>query len=108
MGDLTKYLGGKFIKLGNGESFIGIYKGYELKEFKGKPTVEYKFDVDGKEKVLTTSSFDFGSDMESVACEEKIRVTRHGLQMETKYAIERSAKPAPEAKSAEETDDVPF
>lgn len=94
MGRLKDYSkkNSKFLKLEDGESFIGTYLGYSMtfNKMSGKEVPIFKFkDEEGQEKFLQSQSgflchfFDEDSNESKVG--DVIKITRIGTGMNTKY-----------------------
>jgi len=81
----------KFLRLGNGESFVGIYKGYKITQNNFDPDkqmVVYKLAYpDGKEIFWQSSATSVARTLAEFKGGEKIVITRHGEGQKTKYSI---------------------
>ena len=87
VGNLTKWAkeNAKFLKLTDGESYEGIYKGYkEGTNMNGDPTIIYKID----DKELKSSSTKLASEMDVIAEGSKIKISRTGEGLQTKWTVE--------------------
>lgn len=88
MGELGKWSkeNSKFIKIGDGETFEGIYQGYkEGVNMNGDPAIVYKFD--GKE--LKSSSAKLASYFDNIAIGTRVRIARTGSGLQTKWEVEK-------------------
>ena len=74
----------KYIKLGDGESCTGIYKGFNKSSYKGTPLIEYMIN----EATLSSSGASLARTMDRIRIGENIKITRFGLAVETKYKVE--------------------
>ena len=87
MGELSKWAkeNSKFLKLVDGESYEGVYKGYkEGTNMNGDPTIIYKID----DKELKSSSTKLAEEIDKIAVETKIKITRTGEGLQTKWMVE--------------------
>lgn len=82
-----------FLKLQDGESITVKYKGYEFgRTLKGEKVPQYIFTLqNGKEKVLQSQSNAlanfFDDEHGQVKSGDTIKITRHGLDRNTKYEV---------------------
>lgn len=72
-----------YVKLGDGESYEGIYFGFRESSYKGKPLIEYKLD----DKILSSSAGYLAECMDQIPLKTKIKITRNGLAMQTTYRV---------------------
>jgi hypothetical protein len=83
-----------YIKLEDGESFIGIYRGYKESNYKGTPLIEYSIG----EKKISSGSAKLAKRMDNVPEGTKIKIIRFGEGYDTNYEIEiLEAAPTSEA-----------
>lgn len=92
LGDFVKD-NSKFLKLGNGESFEGVYKGYKVGPSKFDPEKEtcvYKFSCEGEDEKFVyfqTASVAVAKIFSQYKGGEKVKITRQGEGTNTKYKI---------------------
>ena len=95
MGNLKQWQkdNSSFVKLGDGESFVGFYMGYSFmmgQDGKEKPCFKFK-DMNGGLKSLQSQSGDlinaFDEDNGTFKKGDKVRLTRFGLEKNTKYKV---------------------
>lgn len=87
MGDLSNWSkeNSKFIKIKSGESFEGVYEGYkEGVNMNGEPAIIYKFD--GKE--FKSSSAKLAESFDKIAKGTKVKISREGEGLQTKWEVE--------------------
>lgn len=86
MGDLKEWVkkNSPYIKLEEGDSFTGIYKGYKESAYRGSPLIEYAID----DKVLGSSSNKLAMRMDGIKPGAKIKIIRFGTGPETNYEVE--------------------
>lgn len=85
--DLKKWAkdNSKFIKLESGESFEGEYEGHkEALNMNQEPTIQYK--IEGK--TFNSSSGALAMTMSDIKIGTKVRITKFGAGMQTKYQVE--------------------
>lgn len=77
-----------YIKLNDGESFVGQYLGF--KEVSGQfgKAIRYTFLVDSEEKLFEKSSMQVAYAMDEIPENGFVRITRYGEGNKTKYEIE--------------------
>ena len=72
-----------FIKLGDGESIEAVYNGYKESNYMGKETVVYILGT----KQLSSTSGKLALLMDEINEGTTIRISRHGLGMDTTYSV---------------------
>lgn len=80
-----------FLSLQDGESFEGIYKGYQAVASTFDPEKEvlsYDFEVNGIVKPFKSGSLKLAQQMKDVAKETKVRISRTGEGSKTTYKVE--------------------
>ena len=95
MGKLSEWgkKNSKFLKLDDGESFIGKYNGFSFSmNQNGDEVPVYKFkDSEGKEKLLQSTSKSlikaFDEDLGPFKAGQTLEITRHGLDTKTSYEV---------------------
>lgn len=101
----------KFLRLANGESFEGVYRGYKITSNQFDPekeTVVYKLEyTDGKPAFFQTASVAVARVLGKFKGGETVKIVRHGEGTKTKYEIK-----SPDIQITEEEmqpdEDVPF
>lgn len=80
-----------FLSLQDGESFEGIYKGYEAVPSTFDPEKEvlaYNFEVNGVEKPFKSGSLKLAVQMKDVAIGTIVKVSRTGQGAKTTYKVD--------------------
>jgi len=92
---------GRFIKLSIGESFEGLYLGYEEKysEKYKKDTFQFNFEIEGQEKGLSSSSQKVVYKMAYIKPGTAVRVKKIAEGNQTDYDIEELAGKKKKVKS---------
>ncbi len=88
VGDLGNWAkkNSKFLKLADGESYEGVYKGYkEGTNMNGDPTIIYKID----DKELKSSSAKLAVSFDVIPLETKIKLSRAGEGLKTIWTVEK-------------------
>lgn len=89
MGELGKWgkANNKYITIGDGETFEGVFEGARITQSTFNPeqeTIQYKLDG----KLFNSASRRLADDMDNVPIGKKVRITRTGTQRKTKYKVE--------------------
>ena len=92
---------GKFVGLEVGGSFKGIYLGYdeEYSEKYKKDSYHFKFEISGKEKILSSSSQKVIRKMAYIEPGTRVKVTKTDSGNKTNYDIEELAGKKKKTKS---------
>ena len=80
-----------FLSLQDGESFEGIYKGYEIVPSTFDPEKEvlsYNFEVNGTEKPFKSGSLKLAQQLKDIASGTNVRISRSGEGSKTTYKVE--------------------
>lgn len=82
-----------YLKLGDGESVIGVYRGYVISADPRDPSKEkaiYKIQPEGYDKALflSSASVKLAETMAEISEGEPIKITRHGVEKATTYQLE--------------------
>jgi hypothetical protein len=81
----------KFLMLGDGETFLGTYKGFKVMPNSYDPEKEivcYKLTYeDGKDIYWKTASLKVANIIADIPVGGKIKITRHGKDTDTKYDV---------------------
>src|SRR3990167_6957107 len=91
--DIDKFIfdNSLFLNLQDGESFEGIYKGYEIVPSTFDPDKEvlaYNFEVDGVEKPFKSGSLKLARQMKEIEEGTTVKISREGSGSKTTYTVE--------------------
>lgn len=76
-----------FIKLTNDQIFSGQYLGYEESSFNGQPTINYKFNVLGENKTLSSGSTRLAREMDKVKPKDHVNIKKFGEGFNTSFEV---------------------
>ena len=79
-----------FVKLESGESFTGKFLGCREGSFKGQPLIEYKFNINGDEKVFSSGATKLARQMNRVEIGEEVSIKKIGEGYDTTYEVSQS------------------